>query len=280
MGAKIETKRPKAIHKEGKIGKVSCYVLDDGRCVLAKRTVLSEFQPGATGSGDFERYIERLSSRVGNLALPPVFEFELPGGGVGEAIEDEAFANIVQAYVDGLVLGKLHAQQVPVAQRAYELQKTWAKVGLRAHILAAVGAEPQTVVAKVRSYAERLFRRDPRDWERRFSTEFVEAVCSVYRWKMHGRRVPHQMAAVFDKLYRMMLGADGRAALKARCPAPQRGNNLHQHLADELDRELPTLTRAIVYIAHRSGHNVEYFWQQVGELLGIGPTQLDMPFSS
>jgi len=38
--------RPKAVSKEGKIGKVSCYVLDDGRCVLSERgAVLEELSP-------------------------------------------------------------------------------------------------------------------------------------------------------------------------------------------------------------------------------------------
>lgn len=273
----MEKKRPKAISKEGKIGSVSCYVLDDGRCVLAKRTVLSELQPGASGSGDLDRYLARLSNKVGTLQVPPVFEFVTPTGQVADGYDDESFTNIIQAYVDGLVLGKLHPQQIPVAQRAYELQKTWAKIGLRAHILAVTGQQPRTVVARIRSYAEQLFRREPRDWERRFSHEFVESICEVYGWKMVGKRVPHQMAAVFDKLYRLMLGKDGKAALKARNPYPSFGSNHHQHLADELDRELPTLTRAIVYIAHRSGRNIEYFWRQVEELLGLSPVQLDIP---
>lgn len=267
--------RPKATH-HGKIGSVDCYVLDDGRCVLSKNTAQAELSGGA-GSRNFDRLLDRLASKVGQISVAPVFDFQTTSGAIAEAIDDESFANIVQAYVDGLVLGKLHAQQVPVAQRAYDLQKSWAKVGLRAHILSVTGAEPRTVIERVRSYAEQLFRRDPRDWERRFSSEFIAAVCGVYGWRQHGKRVPHQMAAVFDKLYRMMLGKDGKAALKARCPDPRHGNNQHQHLADELDRELPTLTRAIIYIAHRSGTNVEYFWSQVAELLGLAPVQIDLP---
>jgi hypothetical protein len=270
------TQRPKAISKEGKIGSVSCYVLDDGRCVLSKNSARTELSAGS-GSHDFDRQMERLSKKVGGLSLAPVFEFTPPGGGVAEAIDDESFANIVQAYVDGLVLGKLHAQQIPVAQRAYELQKSWAKVGLRAHILTVTGMKPATVFERVRSYAERIFRREPREWERRFSHEFVESVCEVYGWHMVGRRIPNQMASVFDKLYRLILGDAGKAALKARNPHPQKGSNHHQHLADELDRELPTLTRAIVYIAHRSGRNVDYFWRQIEELLGIKPIQMDIP---
>jgi hypothetical protein len=265
--------RPKAVSREGKIGDVSCYVLDDGRAVLTKTSTQEALSAGA-GSRNFDRLLARLQQKTGQITVAPVFEFDLPGGGLAEAIDDESFANIVQAYVDGLVLGKLHPQQIPVAQRAYELQKVWARVGLRAHIMAATGMEPENAIARIRSYAERLFRREPREWERRFSHEFCEAVCGVYGWKMQGRRIPQQMAAVFDKLYRLILGKDGKAALKARNPSPHHHSNHHQHLADELDRELPTLTRAIVYIAHRSGRNVELFWSQVAELLGVQPVQM------
>jgi hypothetical protein len=269
-----EQNRPKAVSREGKIGDVSCYVLDDGRAVLTKRSTIRALQGGEHGTTNLDQYVERLQRKTGPIAVSTAFEFELPGGGIAEAIDDESFANIVQAYVDGLVLGKLHPQQVPIAQRAYELQKTWAKIGLRAHIMTATGVEPEGAIARLRSYAERLFRREPRDWERRFSHEFCEAVCGVYGWKMNGRRIPQQMSAVFDKLYRLILGNDGKAALKARNPNPHHGSNHHQHLADELDRELPTLTRAIVYIAHRSGHNIEMFWSQVEELLGVHPVQM------
>jgi hypothetical protein len=267
---------PKAVSREGKIGAGSCYVLDDGRCVLSKNTVFQALA-GSTGFGNLDKYLDRLASRVGHLSARPVFEFTLPGGGTAEAVDDESFAAIVEAYVDGLISGKLHTQQIPIAQRAHELQKTWARVGLRAHILAATGTAPEAAVRRVQSYAERLLARDPREWDRRFSSEFVEAVCSVYGWSMQGRRTPHQMAAVFDKLYRLMLGPEAKAALKARNPEPRFGSNHHQHLAEELDRELPTLTRAIIYIAHRSGRDVPYFWRQVAELLGLNAVQVDLP---
>jgi hypothetical protein len=273
----MNEQRPKAVSKEGKIGSVSCYVLDDERCVLSERGVVAELSGGAD-TGNLGRYLARISSKSNNLAVGPSFEFTLPGGGVAKAITDEDFMKIVSAYVDGLVLGRLAPKQVPIAQRVYELQKTWAAIGLRAHILAITGQEPTTVVAKVRSFAERLFRREPRDWDKRFDNEFVQAVCGVYRWEMDGKRIPHQMAAVFDKLYRLILGPDGKAALKARNPDPAYGPlRHHQLLSDELDHELKTITRAIVYIAHRSGHNIEYFWQQVNELLGLSPVQIDLP---
>jgi hypothetical protein len=271
-------KRPRAVGKEGKIGAVSAYTLDDGRCVLSERGVVLELS-GATHEGNLGRYLARLSSKVEGLTVNPSFEFILPGGGIANAVIDEDFMKIVSAYVDGLVLATLAPKQIPVAQRMYELQKTWAPIGLRAHILSITGQEPATVVARVRSFAELLFRREPRDWSRRFSPEFVQSVCGVYNWHVDGKRIPHQMSAVFAKLYTIMLGPDGKAALKARNPDPRWGSNHHQHLSDELDTELIMIERAIIYIAHRSGHNIAYFWRQVEELLGITSIQIDLPLN-
>jgi hypothetical protein len=267
---------PKAVSREGKIGAVSCYVLDDGRCVLSKNTV-QQVLGGSAGSKDFGRLLQRLSKRIDGFTAPPVFEFVMPGGGIGEAVDDESFARIAEAYVGGLVSGRLHTQQIPIAQRAHELQKTWAKVGLRAHILAATGTAPEPAIRGVQTYAEGLLARHSPDWSPSHRSEFLDAVSGVYGRSMQGRRVSPEMAAVFDKLYRLMLGPEAKAALKARNPEPRFGSNHHQHLAEELDRELPTLTRAIIYIAHRSGRDVPYFWRQVAELLGLNAVQEDSP---
>jgi hypothetical protein len=277
-GADKVDRIPLAKH-HGKIGSVDCYVLEDGRCVLSKRTALAALGDSATGSKDFGRNIERLSKRISMLPAPPVFEFRTPDGKLSHAIDDESFSNIITAYVDGLVQGKLHPRQIPVALRAYDLQKSYAKIGLRAHILSVAGAEPRTAVQRIRSYAERLLRRDPREYSRRYSRDFFRSICDVYGWQQDGDKVPPQMAAVFGKLYRLLLGRTGHAALRALCPSPEKGNNQHQYFADVLDREMPSMTAAITYIARKSGRNVPYFWSQVEEFLGVSSIQTELPLS-
>jgi hypothetical protein len=265
---------PKATH-HGKIGAIDCYVLEDARCVLSKNTAFQHIS-STSGSGNFDQYLVNLSKKVGEIAVREVFEFITPDGKRAHAIDDESFANIIAAYVDGLVHGKLHPQQIPVALRAYDLQKTYAKIGLRAHILTIAGVEPRTVVRKVQFFAERLLRREPREWTRVYSRAFVRSICELYGWKQAGDRVPPQMATIFTKLYRMMLGRDGQVALKKRCPDPVHGNNQHQILCDELAAELPSLTSAITYIARKNGRNKDRFWREVEELLGLAPMQTEL----
>jgi hypothetical protein len=85
------------------------------------------------------------------------------------------------------------------------------------------------------------------------------------------------MAAVFDALYGIMLGPDAKAALTAHNHEQRFGIGHRQHLAEELDRKLPTLTRGVIYVARRSGRDVPYFWRQVAELLGLDAEQLKLP---
>lgn len=276
-------KRPKAVSKEGKIGAVSCYVLDDGRCVLSLRGVVAALEgKGASdhgaGHAKLARYTDRLSSRVGQIAMGPVFEFDPPTGPPAQAVDDESFANLIDAYIDGLIMGKLHAQQIPIAMRARELQKAWAKIGLRAHIFAVTGHDTKKSFDEVRTYAERLFLATPREWSPTFPREFVEDVCGVYGWIFVGNRQPRQFASIYDKLYRMVLGDDGKAALKSRNPSPRHRSNHHQHLADEIARELTPLARAIAYIARRSGRSRDVFWREVARLLGDDDGQGSLPW--
>src|ERR1019366_7927181 len=73
--------------RSGARGSLSFYVLDDDRCVLSKRSIVRALS-GGPGSGNLERYVGNLASRVGDTALRQVFEFELPAGGgaVREAV--------------------------------------------------------------------------------------------------------------------------------------------------------------------------------------------------
>jgi hypothetical protein len=266
---------PRATHK-GKIGDVEVYVLEDGRCVLSKRSAAAALLSGARAS-DFDRFLERLSNRNKALRAAPHFEFLTTDNRIALAVDDETFASVIEACVEGMIKNTLDPKQYHIAERAYDLQKSYSRIGLRAHILAVSGVEPRTVVQVIGCFAERVLRRDKRDWERRFSSEFIAAVCQVYGWQQTGNRVPQQMAAVFDKLYRLILGKEARQRLRERCPNPRHGNNQHQWLCDELDHEFPAITSGITYIARRSGRSVKYFWRQVEEFLGVVPVQTEMP---
>jgi hypothetical protein len=270
-------KLPKATH-EGKIGSVDCYVLDDGRFVLSRTMLQSALSGGSPGAKDFDRQIQRLSSKISTFQAPPTIEFVTLSGQTAKGIDDEALAEICQAYTDSLVNGTIHTKTLPVAQRAYELQKSWAKIGLRTAILIATGIKPKTVVEEARSFIERVLRSAPRDYSVVYDVEFTDAIRRLYG---HPRRVgdskrqPRFMASVYGKFYRKFLGTDIAKIIKERNPYPSSNTSLHhQWLVDEVLRELQSIRSAIIYIAGRSGRSVTYFWEQIDELLGIGRQRL------
>jgi hypothetical protein len=275
----------KAIGKEGSIGRMDCYVLDDGTAVVTKRSmvaVLSGADDGGAKDGHLERHLERLPNGSALLTVgPSIIEFSLPGGGMAHGLTSDLVCEITNLYVQGLIAGKLHPKQVPVAFRALENQQLYANVGLKQHILEVTGHQAFRPGQAPSTLIERLLRKDPREWSRQYSHEFVEAVCTVYRWKVRGNTIPRQMAAIFTKLYRMLLGDDVYFELKSRCPEPQKGDCLHQYLSDEIALRLPEITRAIIYIARKAGHNRNRFWRNIQEMMADEvQIELDLPEAS
>jgi hypothetical protein len=268
----------RAVSKEGTVGGMACYVLEDGRVVFTKRTVVKLLSGGGgdTGDADLSRRLARLPK---DLASTTVFvRFIRPGGGIGHGVDDETLGRIFEAYTDGLVNGTLHAQQVPVAQRAYAVWKKHAALGLRTHGYLATGYDPNQAMPRLSAWVERLFRKEPGEWTRMFDHEVTSAIAELYGLRMQGNRIPRWMGAVFDKLYRLTLGTVGKQTLKALNPTPHYGSNHHQYLQPEAQEEFRRLTKAIAYLARRSGRSVDYFWHQVGELLGTSPgVQVELP---
>jgi Rha family phage regulatory protein len=126
----------------------------------------------------------------------------------------------------------------------------------------------------VSPWAVRCLRAEPCDWSLMFDTTIVEAVSRVFEWKMDGRRVPRQMASIFQKLYRIILGAEVYRELKKRNPNPRHGSNHHQHLDDTIRDELKRASGFIVYAAHKAGKNPAIFWSEVQQFYGHRQVEL------
>jgi Rha family phage regulatory protein len=158
--------------------------------------------------------------------------------------------------------------------------REWKKVYIQAFNAMERELKDMKVFRRVRhdvsEYVKRLFLPAPREWETRFTPPFIAAICELYGWNYDGKRIPRQMQSIFDKLYRKLLGDDGKAALKARNPNPRFGSAHHQHLSDDIDASLPSLQNQLIYIANKAGRNKDYFWRMVDEILGIEPTQVEL----
>jgi len=267
---------PRATHT-GKIGDITVYVLDDGRCVLSKRQAAKQLI-GDSQAGNFDRFCRSLSKKNKWLATDSQIEFLDLQGRPSLGTADEHFADVVDAAVEGMVMQTLEPRQYRIAQQAFIIQKSYSKIGLRAHILSVTGAASKTIGHRIACFADNLFRKEPRKWDKRFGEEFISAVCCVYGWEQDGNRIPQQMAAIFVKLYKLIVGEDGYAELKKLCPHPKFGNNQHQWMCDRIDQEMPLIVSGVTHMAKKNSfgskkERISRFWVDVEEYLGLRPIQ-------
>lgn len=109
--------------------RVDCYILDDGRRVIAQRGILRALRNAEETRGhergDLCQYLARLPSRFEHLTSGHEIRFSVPQehGGVIPAIgrEPSWFVDVLRAYAGGLTAGELHPSQVPMAHRAMDL---------------------------------------------------------------------------------------------------------------------------------------------------------------
>lgn len=142
---KIKASRPKAISKEGSIfGGVSCYVLDNGKRVITKRSMSAalsgnQLKTDTTEPTGLDRYIERLPNGSELLSTRTQIEFILPHGGLGFGIEAETVAKMLKLYAVAWGAGALRANQIQVAQRAVTMLAQFAEIGIVALVDEATG---------------------------------------------------------------------------------------------------------------------------------------------
>lgn len=134
-----KNQRPKAITKEGTIFTgVSCYVLDNGKRVVTKRTMVAALSGGAEDS-KLERYIKHLPNGSALFSTGQHIEFQLLTNGTAFGVEAHTIARMLRLYADAWGAGALRANQIPVAQRAVAMLAQFAEIGIVALIDEATG---------------------------------------------------------------------------------------------------------------------------------------------
>lgn len=148
MNAAVETKSvnktvPRIVSNEGEIfGGVRCYVLDDGRRVIAKRSLAGLLQPGhgvGAKRNDFERSIERLPNGSELLQSAPIIEARKRDGSLVHTYDASLAVKFMRLFLDAWKSGALRKTQEPVAQRAMGFLAILADVGITALIDEATG---------------------------------------------------------------------------------------------------------------------------------------------
>lgn len=213
-------------------GDVECHVLENGERIISSRGFVGAFAGGQGVSK--ERYSERQISRILNdssvFKVCPRIEF-VANGGKHLGYPAELLVDVCSAYIDGLIGGTLHPKQIPLAQRAWHIQKGFAKLGIIALVDECTGYQRNRADDALQMRIRSLLLDAPAEWERMFDAQFYTLLSKLYRVKFASGRRPQFFGWFTRKfVYMPVLETDVANELDARNPDPKHGSNHHQHL--------------------------------------------------
>jgi hypothetical protein len=269
----------KVTSREGildELGGAQCYVLENGQRVLTLNGGVRIISGAARERGDFGKYIDAIPPEFRPKSVRANFvEFQLPTGGTALGIDSDALMDVCHAYDDALVAGKLRKSQRHLALNARKVIRANSKIGLIALIDEATGYELERAQGELTRLLGRLLRTEPESQTTRYTSNFVDAMATLYRKKWDGTRFPHWLESPLSKIYKTVLGSTLYRELHARCPKPERGNNKHLWLQEEVqsifERDL-----GVIELLARQSRTKEEFWMRMNAHYRNEPLQYDL----
>ncbi|MDA3626466.1 P63C domain-containing protein [Saccharopolyspora sp. WRP15-2] len=258
---------------------LDCYVLDSEIRVLALRSAVRALT-GVDGS-DLDSYIgvqnlrDHLDSR---RILASAVEFSIPGTQfTGKGIRADAFLDICRAYVNAHQDGKLTTpRQQELAMKSAVLLAACAKVGLDALIDEATGYQYEraedALQVKLRAYV----LDELRDWEKTFPDALWEEFGRLTNWSgpLHSR--PRWWGKLVLALIYDALDPDVANHLRTTKPTPQKGQNYHQWLTEDIGLQaLITHIHQVIGIA-KTCNTMNELREKVAFHYGKKPVQLPL----
>ena len=195
--AKAElAKLPKATHGGEdhplRIGDVAipCYVLEDGRRVLAQRGMVSALGmsrgSSSKGGGD------RLAHFVTGKALEPFvgeglraviespIRFRTPVGTTANGYDAQILADICEAVLTARAEGRLQKQQAHIAQQCEVLMRGFARVGIIALVDEATGYQKDRARDALAKILEAFVAKELQPYLKTFPSDYYEQLFRIY----------------------------------------------------------------------------------------------------
>jgi hypothetical protein len=113
--------------------RLECSVLQDGRALLASRSILAPFAKGVPSQRRFRRFIERLSRKIPEIGVFPAIEFDGIGG-VTQGYTADQLVRLCVLLCRAARRGRLSAQQAHYADAAESILELAGAAGLTAAI--------------------------------------------------------------------------------------------------------------------------------------------------
>lgn len=197
-----EGKEPPVLAKYGapdrplRIGDVEipCYVLADGRRVLAQRGLqggIGLSEGGGTNTGGEQRMavllagLQRKGIEIRNLIarIQNPIRFIPPHGGTSAYGYDATILpDICAVIIEAGRLDKLQAQQKKLAERCALLQHGFAVVGINALVDEATGAQEFRARDALAKILEKFVAKELRPWIKTFQPEFYRQIYRLNDW--------------------------------------------------------------------------------------------------
>jgi hypothetical protein len=274
---------PKATHDSAdhplRIGdiEIKCYVLEDGRRVLAQRGLqngigMSE-GGGKTGARKIVELMARLEKKGINIrglvarANSPIRFVRPTGGNPGDGYEAMILPDICAVLIEAAQAGKLDSRLKHLAERAAILQHGFATVGIIALVDEATGYQEIRPQDALQAYLEKIISKELAAWVKKFPDEFYENIYKLRGWTWPGmRKNRYSVVGLYTRdLVFERIAAGLLPELERRLPKDENGNRaakLHQHLTDEIGNPMLAQHLHSLVMLQRVAINSGYGWQR------------------
>lgn len=252
--AKAEVaKLPKATHGSEdhplRIGEIEipCYVLADGRRVIAQRGMLTamDMSQGTAGRGGGDRIAKfastkGITSRVSDKLLDVIsnpISFVTPNGSRAYGYEATVLADLCDAVLDARSAGELHYQQEHIASRCEVLVRAFARVGIVALVDEATGYQKDRAKDALAKILEAFVAKEIQPWVRTFPADYYEQLFRLYGLPFPPEKAtwrPQFFGKITNDVVYNRLAPDLLPALKLAASKAERKAKLHQWLTTEM----------------------------------------------
>lgn len=243
---------------------IPCYVLEDGRRVLALMGMVKAM--GMSHSGGRRVGVHRLASFTAGKALEPFIGKDLAqciaspvrftigrGGGSGYGYPANTLADICDAVLAARKAAALKPQQAHIAEQAEVLVRGFARVGIVALVDEATGYQEARARDELQTILSAYISGELLAWAKMFPDEFYREMFRLRGWQYRPITGAGKRPVLAGKLTNMLIYAKLPPGvldeLRLRNPADEHGRRRrrhHQFLTEEIGH--PHLQRQIVAV--------------------------------
>lgn len=229
---------------------IPCYVLEDGRRVLAQKGMIAglNMSQGTAGGGSGDRLVNFVQGKSINPFVPkdlhdlitnPI-RFRTPDGkAVAYGYEATALADLCDAVLEARKQGKLNHQQEHIAQRCEILVRGFARVGIIALVDEATGYQYYRRRRALEEILEQFISKELLKWAKIFPDEFYQEMFRLKRWEYRqlSSKRPIQAGRLTNDLVYERLAPGVLDELKRITPRNDKGrpkHRYHQRLTEDV----------------------------------------------